>query len=550
MTFHRISIKQSIQLKLAVIIVIFTTIFLAGYGVYEYWALRSNSLTRLNDLADGIAARLGENLAKPIWEADDIQVEKVAFAEMHEKTVAAILVKNVKERVLTGKGRDPQWQISDLQTWPEQAGIVRESQIEHEGQALGAVTLLVTTSFMEADLRQSIKTLLATIIGLDAILVLVMILVLRKVCIRPINRILVIAEAAAEGDFTQELVLQQSDEIGRLLAAFHQMLTRLTDVVQRVKTSATQVATGSQQMSVSAAQLSQTVSHQAAMAEEVSSTVEQFTANVRQNADNARQTETIAVQAAADVTKAGKAVNETMTAMAIIAEQIETIETIASQTHMLSLNATIEVSKAQDWGKGFGVVAAEVRSLAERSRVAAEQIKKVVANSRVIAESAGVMLTHVVPSVQKTAELIQEISMSSHEQQNGIEQINLAVQQLDQAIQVSAAVSEEIASTAEEFAQQGQQLQETMAFFRIKEATVPQATEMELNTLVNTLHTLNHDDLMNILAVIQSVADKKDGSPEKPVAAGSPANPRPQQRINLYTDEGVRDEIEQDFERY
>ena len=110
--------------------------------------------------------------------------------------------------------------------------------------------------------------------------------------------------------------------------------------------------------------------------------------------------------------------------------------------------------------------------------------------------------------------------------------------------------SAEIASTAEEFAQQGQQLEETMAFFRIKEAKPQHVIATELQTLVNTLHTLDHDALTKLLAALESVTGKKDGTPEKPVAAVSPANPRPQQRINLYTDEGVRDEIEQDSERY
>jgi methyl-accepting chemotaxis protein len=136
---------------------------------------------------------------------------------------------------------------------------------------------------------------------------------------------------------------------------------------------------------------------------------------------------------------------------------------------MLSLNATIEAARAQEHGKGFAVVAAEVRSLAERSQEAATEINQLAGSSVAIAEKAGEMLKKLVPDIQKTAELVQEISAASREQDTGAEQINRAIQQLDQVTQQNSASSEEMAVTAKELAVQGEQLQNTIAFFKLSE---------------------------------------------------------------------------------
>jgi len=205
-------------------------------------------------------------------------------------------------------------------------------------------------------------------------------------------------------------------------------------------------------------QVSQSSSEQAASAEEVSSSMEEMSANISQNAENAQQTEKIALKSAADARDGGKAVEKTVTAMKVIFEKISIIEDIARQTDLLALNAAIEAARAGEHGRGFAVVASEVRRLAERSRVAATEIIKLSESSMEIAEKAGEMLLRLVPDIQKTTELIQDISMATSEQRNGSEQINQAVQQLDQVIQANAAVSEEMAGQAEE-------LQKTIEFF-------------------------------------------------------------------------------------
>jgi methyl-accepting chemotaxis protein len=264
-----------------------------------------------------------------------------------------------------------------------------------------------------------------------------------------------VATRLANGDLAVKVNVRGRDETAQLLIAMDHMVDKLQEIVVSVKSGAMNVASGSQEMAQGAAE-------QAAAGEEASSSMEEMAANIRQNSDNALQTEKIAVEAAANAREGGQAVAETVTAMKDIAQRISIIEEIARQTHMLSLNATIEAAKAQDYGKGFAVVAAEVRALAERSRTAANEINTLASSSVNTAVHAGELLNKVVPDIQRTAELVQEISAASREQNSGATQINKAIQQLDNVIQQNASVSEELAAQAE-------QLQSTIDFFKTDE---------------------------------------------------------------------------------
>ncbi|HEX2982834.1 MAG TPA: methyl-accepting chemotaxis protein, partial [Ignavibacteriales bacterium] len=324
-----------------------------------------------------------------------------------------------------------------------------------------------------------------------------------RIISKPLVQSADVAKAVAIGDLTQKLYIDQKDETGilagalndmvdnmnrvadaaeeiskgnlmvtaearsdkdRLMLSIGSMLEGLRGIVADIRSAADNVASGSQQISSSAEQLSQGATEQASAAEEAGSSMEEMASSIKQNADNAMQTEKIAQKSANDAKEGGKAVNDTVVAMKEIAGKITIIQEIAGQTNLLALNAAIEAARAGEHGKGFAVVAAEVRKLAERSQIAAGEISKLSSQSVGIAEKAGSMLDQIVPDIQKTAELVQEITASSAEQNSGAGQINNAIQQLNQVIQQNASASEELSSTSEELTSQAEQLQQTISF--------------------------------------------------------------------------------------
>ncbi len=250
--------------------------------------------------------------------------------------------------------------------------------------------------------------------------------------------------------------------------ALGRMTAKLSEIVADVQEAAGQVASGAQQISSSAQSLSAGATEQAAAAEEVSSSMEQMSASIRQNTDNARQTESIARTAAEEARRGGEAVVQTVQAMKDIAARVGIIEEIARQTNLLALNAAIEAARAGEAGKGFSVVASEVRKLAERSQTAAGEIGELSLTSVDIAEQAGTLIGSVVPAIRKTAELVQEIAAASVEQDAGTAQINQALTQLDSVVQKNASNSEELASMSEEMASQAAQLSNTIGYFTVR----------------------------------------------------------------------------------
>jgi methyl-accepting chemotaxis protein len=270
----------------------------------------------------------------------------------------------------------------------------------------------------------------------------------------------------AGGDLDFTVKVQSDDEIGQLLGKMDFMTSKLKEVVSSIRTAAININGASSQMSASAQQMSQSTTEQASSVEEISSSMEQMTANILQNANNAKQTEKIAKNATKDVSESNEAMVKTVSSMKTIANKISIIGEISRQTNLLALNAAVEAARAGEHGRGFAVVAAEVRKLAERSQTAASEIDEVSAKSVDIAEKSGVLLENVVPSIQKTSDLVQEITSSSVEQNAGANQVNTAIQQLNQVVQENAATAEEIAAGAEELNSQAESLTEIIAFFK------------------------------------------------------------------------------------
>jgi len=353
---------------------------------------------------------------------------------------------------------------------------------------------------------QSMKRSMALLSAIAIMLGVAIAFVITRGIVRPLEKALVVADSLAIGDLSVQVSAESRDEVGQLLMAmekmvastrevtglakevaggdltvevtprsakdelliaFREMVEQLNDVCGTIQGAAGQVTAGSQALSASSEELSQGATEQASSAEEASSSIEEMTANIRQNADNAKETEKIALKGADDAAQGGQAVQDTVVAMKSIADKIMIIEEIARQTNLLALNAAIEAARAGEQGKGFAVVAAEVRKLAERSQVAAAEISELSVSSVEVAENAGNLLAAMVPNIQRTAELVQEIAAASLEQDAGADQIARAIQQLDAVIQANASSSEEMASTAEELSGQAEQMQEAISYFTV-----------------------------------------------------------------------------------
>jgi methyl-accepting chemotaxis protein len=303
-----------------------------------------------------------------------------------------------------------------------------------------------------------------------------------------ITRGVSLAEEIAQGDLTVNVdseIANQKDEIGQLGRALQLMIEKLRGIIGDIVSGADNISSASTEMSSSSQQMSQGATEQASSAEEVSSSMEEMVSNIQQNTDNAQQTEKIAQNVSSGIRKVGESADESLESIRNIASKINIINDIAFQTNILALNAAVEAARAGEHGRGFAVVAAEVRKLAERSKIAADEIVALATRSVKVTEESGKLMGDLIPDIEKTARLVQEITAASLEQNSGADQINNAIQQLNQIIQQNAAVSEEMATSSEELSGQAEQLKDTVSYFTIdldrnyRKSAMPKAGKMQ-----------------------------------------------------------------------
>lgn len=383
---------------------------------------------------------------------------------------------------------------------------------------------LDATSSSETASAISIYGTLASIVVSLVVVVLVYRTLMRQLGGEPAE-VASVAQEIANGDLSRRFDAQ--DRKTGLYGAVQDMAENLQNIVKNIQLSADNIASASEQMTSSSQQMADGASVQASSAEQVSSSMEEMVANIQQNTDNARQTEKIALKAAEDIREGSLAVNQTVHSMKQIAEKISIIGEIARQTNLLALNAAVEAARAGEHGRGFAVVAAEVRKLAERSQLAATEIDALSKNSVNIAERSGKVLELLVPDIQRTSGLVQEIATSSIEQNSGAEQVNGAIQQLNQVIQTNAATSEEMAASAEELSRQAEQLRDTIGFFKLGMSSRQRAT------YPGAYHKPAH-------RMHPSPSKAYQGKPGKTKING----------VALHLDNGYGDAIDADFERY
>ena len=284
---------------------------------------------------------------------------------------------------------------------------------------------------------------------------------------KPILKSVAFTNQVAEGDLKASIDIDQKDEIGVLVNSLRNMQNQLTRIVSSIFDSANNIVSASEELSSTSQSLSQGANEQASSVEEISSTMEQIAANIQQNTENAQSTETISLTAQKGITEVSDIARKTSDATKEIAEKIQIINDIAFQTNILALNAAVEAARAGEHGKGFAVVAAEVRKLAEKSKSSADQIVNLAKDSNLFAEQTGSKMEETIPGVVKTTNLVQEISAASIEQENGVNQVNSAIQQLNITTQQNASSSEELAASSEELTSQASALKDLMDFFNI-----------------------------------------------------------------------------------
>jgi methyl-accepting chemotaxis protein-1 (serine sensor receptor) len=329
---------------------------------------------------------------------------------------------------------------------------------------------------------QAIWVLISVLIAVLVVIVAVW-LNIKQTLISPLNRLIDNIRHIASGDLVKRIEVQGTNEMGELADSLRHMQSELVRTVGDVRNGANAIYSGASEIAMGNNDLSSRTEQQAASLEETAASMEQLTATVKQNAENARQASHLALSASETAQKGGKVVDNVVQTMRDIAgssqkiaDIISVIDGIAFQTNILALNAAVEAARAGEQGRGFAVVAGEVRNLAQRSAQAAREIKSLIEDSvgrvevgSTLVESAGETMGEIVNAVTRVTDIMGEIASASDEQSRGIDQVGLAVAEMDRVTQQNASLVEESAAAAAALEEQASRLTQAVAVFRIQQ---------------------------------------------------------------------------------
>ena len=292
---------------------------------------------------------------------------------------------------------------------------------------------------------------------------------LNKILKMPLVRMIENVKQISEGKLNIEMTESHAKyELGVLNSSLKLVVNQMNSIVTEVKKSSQKLASSSSELSSNSRKLAESTNEQASSVEEVSATMEQMAANIENNNSNASLTASIAIHVSDGLQQLNQASNGSLESVHAIANKISIINDIAFQTNILALNAAVEAARAGEFGKGFAVVAQEVRKLAVQSKAAADEIARLANQSVQVTDESGQLMFKLIPDIETTSKLIQEIASSSHEQNNGALQVNSAIQQLNTVTQQNALSAEQMLGSSEKIFEQAEQLKKVISYFHTR----------------------------------------------------------------------------------